>query len=946
MPRICGERLLDRVSPVFGREEQLDRLEQALEDASDPNKPKQIVFVYGQSGLSTCRLVEMALGVFHRQSGGERASVLNQTITESNVTTNHYPRRRLRQSPPCPCWYGFGKFTKQQEEKPFTELSRSIAEIVTQQLLPEFQRVSGATEGAAVGTSASTSDPSFCDMKSFLRKRLTVGEVDILIQFCPEVEQLHLYSTRERAVGQTKRVAKDTTLAVTDFMGRGMAFVAPSFFHTPAGPSSFVDCENVDASTTVNATIDTPSNQLRRLKYVVKLFLRALSERRPVVWVLDDIQYAIQDGLSSLSFVQFILNDLELKQFFFCGIVRDDSESKMEVKALGRWLDEVPSPTELRLGNMKEDDIRAMLFELLRLDIEDLGSLASLIYQRTQGNDYFVFEMINFLQKEDIIYFSTEIYQWRFDIDEAKRKTMVSDNVLAFVEHRLRQLPISVQRCLQYAAFLGYRFDEDLLVRVIRADFAQSHRDMKENELEIGDLLRIAVEEGFVERLSYPNVARYQFVHVEIQTECEHLINEGGKLYVDKLHWNIGAALWRGWRNLESFEKIENRIIFPCVKELNSGRHAYKTSEFTLGQLVRLNQEAARRSYNLHAYFPAATYLETAMSLMGRQAWIDDYELSLQLHTSLAQMYLASGQVNKIPYIVRVVGERAKSFQDRLPVDLVDLTRCKMLGELDLHVQKSISLLNLLGVSLRGDYFWFQTERMKKRVKEALASLSDEQILEKAASLPDEAFSTIEHIEQGLIHTLVFSVKYKSYLKEEYRNLETAAACKMVEGFFKERKSRENSAVCLTLAACLFCESDYDTKALRRMLKWVTCSKDQADLALSIRLAELALKLPRTENEIRTMTVVSLARHWRYPLPNCAEVMLKSYNIGMQRYELCRFVHFSRLFANEVPMFSGDLRTAASAAFGYIQMYLFSGLPLTFLEKDVDNILSVMIDYW
>lgn len=42
---------------------------------------------------------------------------------------------------------------------------------------------------------------------------------------------------------------------------------------------------------------------------------------------------------------------------------------------------------------------------------------------------------------------------------------------------------------------------------------------------------------------------------------------------------------------------------------------------------------------------------------------------------------------------------------------------------------------------------------------------------------------------------------------------------------------------------------------------------------------------------------------------------------------------------------SGDLRTAANAAVGYIQLYLFSGLPLSFLAKDIDSILAVMIDY-
>jgi hypothetical protein len=818
----------------------------------------------------------------------DRASRLKQSTSDNHDTTHHNSGRRP--PPPCTCWYGFGHFTKLQEEKPFAEISRSIAEIVTQQLLPEFQRVSGISDAATAGTSANddlatTADSSLCDMKTLLRHRLTVGEVDILIQFCPEVEQLQLYSTQERAVAQTKQAAKNTALAVTDFVGRGLAIVAPSYFCIPASLSSSVDCKKPAAPTTLNAAIGMPSNHLNRVKYIFKLFLRALTELRPVVWVLDDLQYANKDGLSSLSLVQFILDDLELKQFLFCGIVRDDDETGKEVKALRQWLDALPSPIELELVHMEEKDIRAMLFNLLRLHEKDLGQLASLIYQRTHGNDYYVFDMINFLQQEGVIYFSTSTYQWSFDIDEAKRKTMVSENVLSFVGRRLLQLSIPVQRCLKFAAFLGYRFDEDLLARVIRAGFSHENKDRIENEMEVRDLLHIAVEEGFIERLSHPNVARYKFVHVEIQTECVHLMKGEGKLSADELHWNIGAALWRGWRNLESYDEIDNRILFQCVKELNAGRHAFKSRKETLRQLARLNHEAAKRSYDLHAYFPAASHLETAVTLIGTQAWIDNYDLSLQLHTSLAQMYLASGQVNKIPNLVRIVGECAKSFHDRLPVDLVELARCKMQGDLDLHIQKSISLLNLLGVRLSGDYFWYQAERKKKRVKDALATLSDEQTIEKMNFSGGDELSTIEHIEQGLIHTLVFLVEDKSCLEQEYRNLETVVACKMVADFLNEQKSRRSSVICLTLAACLFCESDYDKKALRRMLKCMTCSRDQADIALSIRLAELALKLPRTENEHQTMAIVSLVRHWRYPLPNCAEVMLKSYNLGMQRCE-------------------------------------------------------------
>jgi hypothetical protein len=246
-------------------------------------------------------------------------------------------------------------------------------------------------------------------------------------------------------------------------------------------------------------------------------------------------------------------------------------------------------------------------------------------------------------------------------------------------------------------------------------------------------------------------------------------------------------------------------------------------------------------------------------------------------------MYLASGKFDHIPAIVRTVNIFAKSSKDRIPVDMVDLTRIRMQGELKEHINKSIALLRRLGVPIRRrGYFWFQAEDKKRKIKVALKSLTDEEILRISIEANDTKDITEMFVAQGLIHSLLQTQAEED--EPTHSNLTVVVACKMVENFLKGQSNHDFSVICLTLAACLFCNTQPDEiSGFRRLIAKLLGLTEQSDLALSIRLAELALQLPGTDNNIQMIGVVGFIRHWRRPLTNCTEALLKGYNLGMKR---------------------------------------------------------------
>jgi hypothetical protein len=304
----------------------------------------------------------------------------------------------------------------------------------------------------------------------------------------------------------------------------------------------------------------------------------------------------------------------------------------------------------------------------------------------------------------------------------------------------------------------------------------------------------------------------------------------------------------------------------------------------TTEQVIRLNYEAAKRSYAIRAFFPASSYLECAVRLIKISDWMDNYEITLELHIALAQMYLASGQLHKVPGIVKRVKLRAKDIDDKLPIEIIELYWCKMVGQLDENVTKSVILLNRLDFRLKQNYYKFQSERKKKRIKQAFDSMSNEEIKRKCnlvSNVTEDA--TILLISQQLVHTLMYAPGHKERPEREYPNLANVASCKMIEVLLNDRSNPDSNVVSLALAASMFSNENSPESFFTRMYRSITCSHEKSDMDLSIRLMELALSLPSDDTNPQVVAAIGLIRHWRAPLTHCTEMDLKGYDIGMKR---------------------------------------------------------------
>jgi hypothetical protein len=84
----------------------------------------------------------------------------------------------------------------------------------------------------------------------------------------------------------------------------------------------------------------------------------------------------------------------------------------------------------------------------------------------------------------------------------------------------------------------------------------------------------------------------------------------------------------------------------------------------------------------------------TAIELVGAASslgWAEHYELMLELHTFLCEMYLSSGQLDKILRVsTTALKNKSNNVKEMLQIQLVLLTRLSMLSKMTELVDKSM----------------------------------------------------------------------------------------------------------------------------------------------------------------------------------------------------------------------------------------------------------------
>ena len=244
-------------------------------------------------------------------------------------------------------------------------------------------------------------------------------------------------------------------------------------------------------------------------------FVRFVSEQKPLVITLDDLHWSDKPTLLLL---QHLARELARMRCLVVCTYRDTDLGRTDPlsEALAD-LNRDPGFERIVLRGLERDEVRNYIAAAANL--EPSPPLVERVYEETEGNPFFLSEVVNLLTQEGSL--------GRDSLSDIR----IPDGVKEALGRRLDRLSEEANELLQVAAIVGREFPYDTL---------QLLRDWD------ADALLGLIEEGLDARVieEMAQAGRYRFTHALMQ---ETLLGELSTTRRVRLHGQVGEALEKRW---------------------------------------------------------------------------------------------------------------------------------------------------------------------------------------------------------------------------------------------------------------------------------------------------------------------------------------------------------------------------------------------------------------
>jgi hypothetical protein len=207
------------------------------------------------------------------------------------------------------------------------------------------------------------------------------------------------------------------------------------------------------------AGVDPRQAELQQQQLAVDLIGAIASPGRPLVVVLEDLQWA---SASALRAFERLMNDPHPRGVLLVGTCRsgDVDAGHTLAPVMAQWLAQPEPPLHIALANLTLTDTAALIGDMLRLGPGPSRELAGAVSTLAGGNPFDTVEMINALRRDGILSMHESGWHW----DEAQVRHFVGrGNVVDLLETRISRLPSASRELLESMSCLGSSVDYQLL---------------------------------------------------------------------------------------------------------------------------------------------------------------------------------------------------------------------------------------------------------------------------------------------------------------------------------------------------------------------------------------------------------------------------------------------------------------------------------------------------
>ncbi len=244
-------------------------------------------------------------------------------------------------------------------------------------------------------------------------------------------------------------------------------------------------------------------------------FMRGAAAREPLVVLIDDLHWADPPSLRLLQFLAQEIGDARLLVIATCREAEPDASATLSesLAQLGR-LDHC---RRISLSGLSAPEVTRFISDTAGITLTD--TLAAAVYGETEGNPFFVTEIVRLLAAEGAALHGA-----------ASTPLAIPQTVREAIARRMQRLSDACQQALHLAAVIGREFD----VRTV-----QRARGDRRHAKDLLPLLDEAAKARIVEPVPQA-VGRYRFAHALV---CETVRAALPAADRARLHLQVGEAI-------------------------------------------------------------------------------------------------------------------------------------------------------------------------------------------------------------------------------------------------------------------------------------------------------------------------------------------------------------------------------------------------------------------
>lgn len=497
---------------------------------------------------------------------------------------------------------------------------------------------------------------------------------------------------------------------------------------------------------------DTQETQNRFNFFFQRFISLYATPETPLVIHLDDLQWI---DPASLQLIEIILTTLKTKGLYLIGSYRNNEVTPLHplLSTAERIRKNHGAIHELTVKPLTKKNVNELVADTLKLSREESESLSSVISEKTQGNPFFINQLLTFLYENRLLYIDPSTGKWTWNLEKILHLN-VSENVVDLLILKLQKCSQETQEILKIAACVGSYFDVRLVAKIADKPLPQVMQYLMEaikdglilpGEDILNYLWSDSREIKEIKLLKSPSQA-FRFLHDKVLQAAYSLASEEER---KKTHLKIGHIL------LERYSRSQREEhIFEIMTQLNYAYDLIDDKE-ERKKCAEMNLVAGNKAMRSVAYGTALSFLKMGLEFLPEDKWETNYHLAFQIYLSAAECEYLLSNYDEATRLFDLIMGYAKTVHEKVLIDTLKVKLFVSSIKYDEALKCGRNALSQMGISLPNRYLKFYILKEFFLLKWKLLTVDLENIKNKP---------TITNQQQLDILTLLALLVTPSYL--------------------------------------------------------------------------------------------------------------------------------------------------------------------------------------